>query len=1171
MSSLHLFALGILFTISSARNWEEGLKPGDSLPVSVAPFDFSVRCDWWEGSLCKMPTFSTPNDDLQVAFYRVYSGSNGGCGDQWPQLFCYYATKGVSSHVVQHIVGDQGDNYKNSYRFVLESNGVACNPTDTTLSFKGFTISGQPQHPSSSFMFDAIECDWDATLAPTDSPTPVPTPSPTDDVALDDWKTCCENIGTMAGMSQFSRGTIQTDGSCGSLAGTFNLGGTPRQQCRALADPWSHPGCIAGCQRCADLDPRNFFNEYPRSSCPVQTPTTPSPTKMPTEPTTCSGSSLFTGGACDANWDGITVGDGAGGTQNLNVFVADAAACRTDCLSRSGLQRTFFAFKPHGTDPQGNNCACYTGATCHSDGQADWESFAVSCESQQETCGGRNLFNGACNDNWDGLTVGGGAAGFLNLNVFVADAAACRADCLSRSGLQRTFFAFNPHYTNSTNGVNCVCFTGATCNPNPTAVGLGWEAYDVSCDPPSQPACFTFEARERPFGIIPGSGRRSDFNNGADLPTSHQWFHNTANSYYTGANQAECEQLCQQTTSCVAYGWKDDICWLTDRRTVSPGFWPMDKVPCTDHVVRLELAANGWTHSQFTANRQAFTSQLATSLGLTINQVTVSLQRLSWVRRALSDMDGLPIYIRIKAQDSEMNDINNIIQEPSAFLREVAAPFGITLTLVQSEDQDVEIAASIVECPAGFTKMTGQSMDHTWMTYTADIDSCRTACDTQEPNHQGQPSRECNSFQWSPTVRAGALGQCWRFEHRAPEDSTSNRHDFTFCSRDATPNVEKTVTIVSAIYGSNCDGSDQTDVLGAACDGEEKCTYHIDHMSIGDPCRGIRKTYKVTYTCSGENSERITRVTGEASGKDLVLDCSVAATSDGLVSLGNDRCKSNGFLVPIVRTPENFFKRTSRGACLAKCEADSNCLAAMTSYDYYCAIFFASNLAGSEVDSIAENYQMQWECFVKSKPDHVVTLSMKAQGWTSNDFNARQTELKENLAEKMGVSKGQVELSLTPFQRRILTETRSLQIFAKISAKEEEMEAINSRTIDLEEFSREVSNELGVNFTLEEIEVTDFNDDLATNAEPTSTESTTNFTATALVGALCLLFGLGAGMLSYAYCKNSESAKKFVDAETGQLPKRMPSMNRDVSLQKLYDADSTEGATSIQNVESRHM
>jgi len=243
----------------------------------------------------------------------------------------------------------------------------------------------------------------------------------------------------------------------------------------------------------------------------------------------------------------------------------------------------------------------------------------------------------------------------------------------------------------------------------------------------------------------------------------------------------------------------------------------------------------------------------------------------------------------------------------------------------------------------------------------------------------------------------------------------------------------------------------------------------------------------------------------------------------------------------------------------------------MTSYGYSCGIFSASDLAGSEVDSIATNYQMQWECFVKSKPDHVVTLSMKARGWTSNNFNARETELKASLAEKMGVSEGQVELSLTPFQRRILTETRSLQIYVKVSAKEEEMEAINSRTSDLEALSREVSNELGVKFTVEEIEVTEINDDLTTNAEPTSTETTTNVTAIAIVGALCLLVGLGAGMLSYAYCKNSESAEKFVDAEAGDLPKRMPSMNRDVSLQKLYDADSTEGGTSIQNVESRHM
>ena len=90
---------------------------------------------------------------------------------------------------------------------------------------------------------------------------------------------------------------------------------------------------------------------------------------------------------------------------------------------------------------------------------------------------------------------------------------------------------------------------------------------------------------------------------------------------------------------------------------------------------------------------------------------------------------------------------------------------------------------------------------------------------------------------------------------------------------------------------------------------------------------------------------------------------------------------------------------------------------------------------------------------------------MKAQGWTSNNFDAREAELKANLAEKMGVSEGQVELSLTPFQRRILTEMRSLQIYVKISAKEEEMEAIKSRTSDLEALSREVSNELGVNFT----------------------------------------------------------------------------------------------------------
>lgn len=70
-----------------------------------------------------------------------------------------------------------------------------------------------------------------------------------------------------------------------------------------------------------------------------------------------------------------------------------------------------------------------------------------------------------------------------------------------------------------------------------------------------------------------------------------------------------------------------------------------------------------------------------------------------------------------------------------------------------------------------------------------------------------------------------------------------------------------------------------------------------------------------------------------------------------------------------------------------------------------------------------------------------------------------------------------------------------------------------------------------------------------------------------------MLFGLGAGMLSYAYCIKSGSTAEFADAETGDLPKRIPSLKHDISLQKLYDADSTraEGGTSIQDVESRAM
>merc|ERR1719210_1795804 len=68
-----------------------------------------------------------------------------------------------------------------------------------------------------------------------------------------------------------------------------------------------------------------------------------------------------------------------------------------------------------------------------------------------------------------------------------------------------------------------------------------------------------------------------------------------------------------------------------------------------DAVVKMEMEVFGWTRSQFTANKDAFTATLATILGLSPSQVQASLRTLGWLRRNLDG--GLSIYVRIKAQD----------------------------------------------------------------------------------------------------------------------------------------------------------------------------------------------------------------------------------------------------------------------------------------------------------------------------------------------------------------------------------------------------------------------------------------------------------------------------------------------------------------------------------------
>ena len=83
------------------------------------------------------------------------------------------------------------------------------------------------------------------------------------------------------------------------------------------------------------------------------------------------------------------------------------------------------------------------------------------------------------------------------------------------------------------------------------------------------------------------------------------------------------------------------------------------------------------------------------------------------------------------------------------------------------------------------------------------------------------------------------------------------------------------IQILSAKYGSNCGSvvSDQTSNLQRVCDTKQTCRYRIDHTVIGEPCPGVKKTYKVSYKCSDNSRTLVIEIAGEASGKDLYISC----------------------------------------------------------------------------------------------------------------------------------------------------------------------------------------------------------------------------------------------------------------------------------------------------------
>lgn len=83
------------------------------------------------------------------------------------------------------------------------------------------------------------------------------------------------------------------------------------------------------------------------------------------------------------------------------------------------------------------------------------------------------------------------------------------------------------------------------------------------------------------------------------------------------------------------------------------------------------------------------------------------------------------------------------------------------------------------------------------------------------------------------------------------------------------------INVRSASYGKNCGvrSGNVTGYVKTTCDGRSSCSYYVNHKKIGDPAYGCRKDFTVKYNCGVKSRLKTQRISGEASGKKIHLNC----------------------------------------------------------------------------------------------------------------------------------------------------------------------------------------------------------------------------------------------------------------------------------------------------------
>jgi len=188
----------------------------------------------------------------------------------------------------------------------------------------------------------------------------------------------------------------------------------------------------------------------------------------------------------------------------------------------------------------------------------------------------------------------------------------------------------------------------------------------------------------------------------------------------------------------------------------------------------------------------------------------------------------------------------------------------------------------------------------------------------------------------------------------------------------------------------------------------------------------------------------------------------------------------------------------------------------------------------------------------------------QATGVDAATFPTVESDFKSTLASELGLTEGQIELSLTPFRRRLVDSDEPLTIYTQIQATEEDVETINQ--VDQSSLTTALANEIeGVQFEVVNTEVQAFEapETDSSSAEEKTVSMTTFVVVVSILSVIILVISV---YFSLNSCKTDSTDEKRLPTTKGEAMELTDIENVTVVAAKLenmqvVDVESFGGLT----------